>query len=46
MDPDVLLDKIRALIEKGEWMEATDLFEDLDDWLSRGGFLPADWRAA
>lgn len=24
--------------------DMADLFEALDDWLSKGGFLPADWQ--
>ena len=24
--------------------EVTELIADLDEWLTRGGFLPADWN--
>ncbi len=26
--------------------EFVNTFEDLDEWLSKGGFLPADWQQA
>ena len=26
--------------------ELSQLVEDLDEWLSKGGFLPGDWQAA
>lgn len=56
MDPDEALKKVReALVlysrrykDKGTGLsEADDLadaFESLDDWVSRGGFLPKDWQ--
>ena len=56
MDPDEALKKAReALVlynrrynDKGTGLsEANDLadaFEALDGWLSKGGFLPDDWR--
>ncbi|MET0351219.1 MAG: hypothetical protein ABW067_15615 [Rhizobacter sp.] len=54
MDPDELLHRIRegvaeALEESGA--KRTDLVDELaenvnalDDWLSKGGFLPGAWR--
>lgn len=51
MDPNALLQRIRermAAIKRGE---DTDLhyrnlaweIEALDEWISKGGFLPVDW---
>lgn len=28
---------------QGQAMRMAELFEGLDEWLSRGGFLPEDW---
>jgi len=51
MDPNATLAALRKAIE--EWRETgdTDLADDLanhaeslDWWLSKGGFLPTDWR--
>lgn len=25
-------------------MEAAELFDALDSWISKGGFLPSDWK--
>jgi hypothetical protein len=56
MDPDAVLEKgrealrlyLRRFYNKGTGLsEANDLadaFESLDDWLSRGGFLPKAWQ--
>jgi hypothetical protein len=54
MDPNETLRTMRGLsaaLQSQEWMEldadiAGDLaiaFQDLDGWLSQGGFLPSDW---
>lgn len=47
MDPNETLRRLRQLIGGTEnvvpWAEAVDLFTDLDEWLSKGGFLPQDW---
>lgn len=50
MDPDEVLTRVRdaiaALADGGgieEAAELIDAFNDLDDWLSRGGFLPSAW---
>ena len=48
MDPDATLDAIRENITNGTAAaldEAANLFTDLDEWLSKGGFLPTDWNA-
>jgi hypothetical protein len=56
MDPDAALAQIRATVEamgspectaEQRWLLAGDLvtlWDGLDSWLSRGGFLPASWR--
>lgn len=44
MDPDAALAEIRQEIAAGEPNAAMNRFEVLDDWLSRGGFLPMAWR--
>lgn len=54
MDPNAALAEIRRLIleiQNAEQEDARlkaeaeliDYFEDLDAWLSKGGFLPTDW---
>lgn len=45
MDPDEALDNLRALIADGSDPAAiAEQFAALDEWLSNGGFPPADWR--
>ena len=51
MDPNVSLANIREMLEEyhrtGFVFHTDRLFdhiEDLDHWLSNGGFLPADWN--
>lgn len=55
MDPDATLAEIRkhlatylATGSRAEAERAADLlimaFQGLDEWLSRGGFLPRDWE--
>lgn len=53
MDPDETLRQLRDLFGEhdkdptlSELRDAMDLFESLDDWLSRGGFLPSAWEMA
>lgn len=58
MDPDVALVTLRTWLgsRDWEWFErqnssdglrvVRESFEALDDWLSRGGALPADWAKA
>jgi hypothetical protein len=43
MDPTACLDELRAAVEAGDREAAVELFHSLDGWLSRGGFLPAQW---
>ena len=52
MDPDVTLDRLqrmyRSILSTGVEgfhiaNDMAELVEALDGWLSRGGFLPADW---
>ena len=55
MDPDNALTQIRELITKhqtsGEEMSTSDaaelvlLVDNLDEWLTKGGFLPTEWNA-
>lgn len=55
MDPNEALAKIRKLTEVGDaattnedaaaaYGQALEYFKGLDEWLGKGGFLPADWR--
>ena len=52
MDPNKTLEDLRAELAwlHGETTDTPDpeyvldLFEALDQWLSQGGFLPADWQ--
>jgi hypothetical protein len=56
MDPNELLRLIRLTIAQMNadenhdiWVahavEVTEYFEQLDEWLSKDGFLPTDWMA-
>ncbi len=51
MDPNEALAQLRRYADAAvddapeDWLDmAPELFQALDDWLSRGGFLPADWQ--
>jgi hypothetical protein len=44
MDPNETLKTIRFNILNGFYVEAANEFRDLDEWLSKGGFLPDDWK--
>lgn len=50
MDPNETLRQLRVYLElPGRWspMEeynARQLMTNLDEWLSKGGFLPAEWN--
>lgn len=52
MDPDVMLDEMRALAKSDlsefgdEVHRLAELTLALDEWITKGGFLPADWRSA
>ncbi len=56
MDPNKLLEEIRALQPFDDTIEEEDArtmlrdmyekFEALDEWLSKGGYLPRDWLLA
>lgn len=52
MDPNATLEQIRRLFSDTDtWdgltlAEVKEHFEALDQWLSRGGFLPAAWNAS
>ena len=43
LDPNAVLNTIRALMDSTDDVELREAIEDLDNWLSRGGFLPEDW---
>lgn len=46
MDPDVTLAKIREIMNNWDLSRAVELyelFESLDGWLSKGGYLPVEW---
>lgn len=50
MDPNANLKEMRALIKEhlaGKEIDVdllVELVDSLDNWLSNGGFLPADWE--
>lgn len=53
MDPNETLKKIRNLCEKVKGRpknidvisdEFVEAFQDLDEWIKKGGFLPEDWQ--
>lgn len=46
MDPNATLKGIRDAIADGDDDKAAGLFQDLDQWLSGGGYLPRDWKRA
>lgn len=48
MDPNATLAELRALVMDGgaefeDPQRAAELFNALDEWITRGGFLPAAW---
>ncbi len=43
MDPNAALHSLRLAIASGEYEIAADYAEALDEWLSKGGYLPSDW---
>lgn len=54
MDPDATLTEARALaarqlggdsLDDDETYRLAELIHDLDEWLTRGSFLPTDWNA-
>lgn len=55
MDPNAALAGMRRLCDEAEWLNSRDeieahmlamrdQFRSLDEWLSKGGFLPDDWN--
>ena len=52
MDPDAVLQELRELynLAQDDAMTAEDgvaavcLFDDLDNWIISGGFLPKEWQ--
>lgn len=44
MDPNETLRELREAIRRGDDMlTIAELWEALDEWLSKGGFFPAKW---
>ena len=43
MDPDATLQEMREAYATEDWERCAELANALDMWLSRGGFMPADW---
>jgi len=51
MDPNATLSEIRSILgssdlELPDYERLADLTAALDEWISRGGFLPAAWENA
>lgn len=54
MDPDVMLEQIRDRVSdllsdniySGPAMRLAEQVEELDEWITQGGFLPAAWKQA
>lgn len=54
VDPQAALDALRAFFEEArnydgkvvpeDVVDAAEFFDGLDQWMSRGGFLPKDWE--
>jgi hypothetical protein len=50
MDPDKALQTLRAYVagvsegDQPEHLEMCEQFQALDEWLSKGGFLPGPWQ--
>lgn len=52
MDPEETLRRLRVLAENAindavadeDAVEMAELFQAMDGWLSKGGFLPAAWK--
>lgn len=54
MDPEEALKRLRQLVKihmGGDGLDAHEIdrmvttFQGLDEWITKGGFLPADWQA-
>jgi hypothetical protein len=43
MDPNETLRKLREWVKDPTKQPGAELFEALDEWLTRGGFPPDDW---
>ena len=49
MNPDAALQELRELYNEEEWTpdiveRFITLFDDLDNWIISGGFLPKEWQ--
>jgi hypothetical protein len=45
MDPNAALLAIREACNSNDFRTAAEVFEGLDMWLTRGGFLPSSWES-
>jgi hypothetical protein len=52
MDPDALLERIRGMSKELKefplmetFRDLVEAIDDLDNWITKGGFLPQDWRS-
>lgn len=43
MDPNLTLAQLREAIDTGDVDLTRELFDALDTWLQRGGFVPVPW---
>lgn len=43
MDPDATLAEMREAYATGDYERCAELADALDQWISRGGFLPREW---
>lgn len=46
MDPNEALAQLRNAFADSDYLTAEELFNALDEWLTKGGFLPDPWRVA
>lgn len=45
MDPDACLAQIKKALSDGDILTTKQLLNDLDEWLSKGGFPPSAWTS-
>lgn len=43
MDPDVTVEMIFTAIAEGDVISARERMEDLEEWISKGGYVPANY---
>lgn len=44
MDPDTALERLREALAADDTDAAADAAEALDQWLTKGGYLPSAWN--